>query len=121
MSRPASLFARLVRDQIRSYSDAKAVKPVKKRKRKVIDETSIAGAQHRASFSSPSFGYLIAELSATRPGMNRVEGETMSEEQRTYARRVAQWVVGVPLVFGTCVVGLNWLRKTEDTVDGLVD
>lgn len=52
-------------------------------------------------------GHLISELGATRAGMEglRKEGETMSEEQRTFARKVAKWVLGVPLLFGTTVVG----------------
>ena len=67
--------------------------PPKTKKRKIIDETSIAGAQHRASMSGPSLGYLISELSATRPGMEalRREGHTMSEEHRMQqARRVVK-------------------------------
>ena len=82
------------------------------KKRKVVDETSIAGAQHRASMSGPSLGYLISELSATRPGMEslRQESQTMSEEHRTQARQVAKWMAGIPLAFGAVVFGLNAMK-----------
>lgn len=84
------------------------------RKRRKIDETTIAGAQHRASFSGPSLGYLIAELSATRPGMTRIEGQTMMESHRTLARKVTQWVIGLPVAVGTALVGINWMRTYQD-------
>lgn len=53
------------------------------------------------------------ELSATRPGMQSLqqEGQTMSEEHRTLARTVAKYVVGLPLAFGTVVVGFKWYRQ----------
>ena len=45
-------------------------------------------------------GHLISELSSTTPEMMRrglrVEGQTMSEEQSTFARRVAITMVGLP-------------------------
>lgn len=45
-----------------------------------------------------------------KPGMEslRQEGQTMTEEQRTFARRVVTWVMGVPLVLGVGIVGGNW-------------
>lgn len=78
-----------------------------------IDESTLAGAQHRPSLSGPSLGHLISELSATRPGMEdlRREGQTMTEEHRTLARTVAKYVVGLPLAFGTVVVGVKWLSE----------
>lgn len=33
----------------------------------------------------------------------------MGEEQRTLARKVAVWVVGLPLAFGGGVVGAGWV------------
>ena len=90
------------------------------RKTRVIDETSIAGAQHRTSLSGPSLGHLISELSATRPGMEtlRRAGETIPEEHRTYARQVTQWIVGVPVIVGTGIVGFNWLQKEIENLAG---
>lgn len=81
----------------------------KPKKRKIVDESSIAGAQHKASMSGPSLGYLISELSATRPGMEpiRQEGHTMLEEHRTQARRVVKWLAGIPLALGALVVMLS--------------
>lgn len=85
----------------------------KAKKRQVVDESTLAGAQHKISLSGPSLGHLISELSATRPGMEalRQEGQTMSEEHRTLARRIAKWVVGVPFAFGTIVVGANRVQS----------
>lgn len=64
------------------------------------NESSIAGAQHKPSLSGPSIGHLVSELSSTTPEMlkrgQRVEGQTVSEEQRTFARRVAIALVGLP-------------------------
>ena len=81
----------------------------KAKKHKIIDESSIAGAQHKASMSGPSLGYLISELSATRPGMEslRQEGQTMLEEHRTQARRVVKWLAGIPLALGALVYVVN--------------
>ena len=82
----------------------------------MVDESSIAGAQHKTSLSGPSLGHLISELSATRPGMEtlRRAGETIPEEHRTYARQVTQWIVGVPVVVGTVIVGFDWLWKKRE-------
>lgn len=82
-----------------------------KTRRKVIDETTIAGAQHKASLAGPSLGYLIAELSATRRGVVRIEGQTMPEDHRTTARRVVQLIVGLPVALGSSIVGYNWMKK----------
>jgi hypothetical protein len=105
--RPA-IPRRLFRAQKRSASTSTPANRTKKRK--IIDESSIAGAQHRASMSGPSLGYLISELSATRPGMEtlRQEGQTMSEEHRTRARRVVKWMACIPLAFGGVVLAINW-------------
>ncbi|KAK8202012.1 hypothetical protein M8818_005537 [Zalaria obscura] len=61
---------------------------------------------HKPSMGGSSFGHLISEISATKPGMEaqRVEGKTMSEEQRTFARRIVFWVMGVPTVLGGSLV-----------------
>lgn len=93
----------------RAFSSS--VRGAVKKRRKAIDETTLAGAQHKASLSGPSLGYLIAELSATRPGMVRIEGQTMPEDHRTVARRVITWIVGLPVVVGTIIVGFNWMQK----------
>lgn len=81
--------------------------------RRPVDETTLAGAQHKVSLSGPSLGHLISELSATKPGMEalRQPGQTVPEEQRTTARRIAQWIIGVPIVFGTGVVGFNFFMR----------
>lgn len=86
-------------------------------RRKVIDETTLGGAQHKVSLSGPSLGHLISELSATRPGMEdlRRPGMTMSEEHRTQARTVVKYMVGVPVVIGTGIVGYNFVTKREET------
>lgn len=83
------------------------------KKARRTDESTLAGAQHKPSLSGPSFGHLISELSATRPGMGalRQEGHTMSEEHRTMARTVAKYVVGLPLAVGTIIVGAGWLSS----------
>ncbi|KAK4939490.1 hypothetical protein LTR28_009348 [Elasticomyces elasticus] len=80
---------------------------------KVVDESTLAGAQHRPSLSGPSLGHLISELSATRPGMEhlRKEGETIAEEDRTSARHIALALMGVPVAIGTVVVGVRWILK----------
>ena len=44
----------------------------------------------------------------------RQPGQTMSEEHRTLARRVVQWIVGVPLTLGTMIVGVNWVQEHRD-------
>ena len=68
---------------------------------------------HRPSLSGSSVGHLISEISGTKPGMEglRPEGQTMSEEQRTFARRVVTWIMGVPIVLGTAFVGGQWAWK----------
>lgn len=88
----------------------------KRSRTRIIDESTLAGAQHRPSLSGPSLGHLISELSATRPGMAgfRQEEQTLLEEHRTYARHTAQWIVGLPLVLGTLVVGFNWFRPDKE-------
>ena len=98
-----------LRDTVRTFCSTS--RPLAK-KRRVVDESTLAGAQHKPGLSGPSLGHLIAELSATRPGMEalRREGHTMSEEHRTRARQVTKWIVGLPLAFGTTVVGFNWLQ-----------
>lgn len=83
-----------------------------------INETTLAGAQHKPSLAGPSLGHLISELSATRPGMEalRMPGQTMLEEHRTQARRVAQLLMGLPVLIGTVWVGANWFgAATEDS------
>lgn len=51
-----------------------------------------------------------------KPGMEslRPEGQTMSEEQRTFARRVVSWVMGVPVVLGVGLVGGTWISKRNE-------
>lgn len=110
---PRRLFSphgQRIRRAIHSTSVHHAKKPRR------IDESTLAGAQHKPSLSGPSLGHLISELSATRPGMEdlRREGQTMSEEHRTLARQVAKYVVGLPLAFGTLVVGVKWLSQGSE-------
>lgn len=80
-----------------------------------VDESSIASAQHRPRLSGPSLGCLISELSATTPQMllqgMRIEGNTMAEEQRTFARKVAIGLLGLPIVLGSVLVGTNLVIK----------
>lgn len=81
------------------------------------DETSIASAKHKPSLSGPSLGHLLTELSATTPDMLkeglREEGHTLNEEHRTLARKVAIGIVGLPLAFGSIIVGIVWLWRSE--------
>lgn len=51
-----------------------------------------------------------------RPGMEalRPDGQTMTEEQRTFARKTATWLMGVPVVLGTLIVGGNWVMKDRE-------
>ena len=81
--------------------------------RSVNDETTLASAKHKPSLSGPSLGHLISELTATTPEMLKAglrrEGHTMNEEHRTLARQVAIGIVGLPLAFGSVVVGGVWL------------
>ncbi|KXT00564.1 hypothetical protein AC578_5233 [Pseudocercospora eumusae] len=75
----------------------------------------MGGAQHKISLSGPSLGHLISELSATRPGMEAIRtGRTMSEEHRTQARTVVKYIVGIPVVIGTGIVGYNFALKREE-------
>jgi hypothetical protein len=46
-----------------------------------------------------------------RPGMEALRAEGMTEDQRTYARKTATWLMGVPVVLGTLIVGGNWVLK----------
>lgn len=71
---------------------------------------------HRPSLSGSSVGHLIAEISSSKPGMEglRPEGQTMNEEQRTFARRVVTWLMGVPVVIGTVLVGSQWIKKGNE-------
>ncbi len=79
------------------------------------DESTLAGAQHKPSLSGPSLGHLFSELSATTPQMLRdgvrVKGETMEEEHRTQARRVALVLMGLPVGVGVVWVGWEWLGR----------
>ena len=90
------------------------------KKRRPIDETSWANAQHKPSLGNASFGHLVSELSSTKEGMEhlRVEGQTMSEEHRAQARGVVKWlivagmvVVGVPVGLG--VKTMIWANEDE--------
>ncbi|GIZ38445.1 hypothetical protein CKM354_000186200 [Cercospora kikuchii] len=85
------------------------------RKRKVIDETTLGGAQHKVSLSGPSLGHLISELSATRPGMEHVRGpgRDLAEDQRTMIRNVVKAIVVVPSLIGAAIVGWNWYSSKE--------
>ena len=81
-------------------------------KRRVEDEI------HRPSLSGSSVGHLIAEISSMKPGMEslRPEGHTMSEEQRTFARRVVTWTMGLPVLLGAIFVGGRWaLQEADET------
>ena len=86
----------------RSITSTPSVNATKKRR--PIDQTSWANAQHKPSLGNASFGHLISELSSTKEGMEhlRVEGQTMSEEHRAKARGVVKWLIAV----GTVVVGI---------------
>ena len=44
----------------------------------------------------------------------RVEGQTMSEADRTFARRVAPGLVGVPFSAGGLLVGWRGMGKREN-------
>ena len=79
------------------------------KKRRPIDESSWANAQHKPSLGNASFGHLIYELSSTKEGMEhlRVEGQTMSEEHRAEARGVVKWLIAVGAVVVGVPVGLG--------------
>jgi len=38
----------------------------------------------------------------------RPDGQTMAEEQRTLARNVVTWMMGLPVVVGGGIVAFNW-------------
>lgn len=63
-------------------------------------------------------GHLISELSATTPQMLkdglRVEGQTMNEGDRTFARRITMGLVGFPIVLGTLAVGFKWVTSGNE-------
>ena len=82
------------------------------KKRRPIDESSWANAQHKPSLGNASFGHLIAELSSTKEGMEhlRVEGQTMSEEHRAEARGVVKWLIAIGAVVVGVPVGLGVKR-----------
>lgn len=69
---------------------------------------------HRPSLSGSSVGHLFSEINAMKPGMEALRVDGMSEDQRTYARKTATWLMGVPVVLGTLIVGGNWLLKDRD-------
>jgi hypothetical protein len=79
------------------------------KKRRPIDESSWANAQHKPSLGNASFGHLISELSSTKEGMEhlRVEGQTMSEEHRAEARGVVKWLIAIGAVVVGVPVGLG--------------
>lgn len=87
-------------------------------RRSTTDETTLASAKHKPSLSGPSLGHLLSELSATTPEMLkeglREEGHSMNEEHRTLARKVTIGIVGLPLAFGSIVVGGVWLWREDD-------
>jgi hypothetical protein len=90
------------------------------KKRRPIDETSWANAQHKPSLGNASFGHLISELSSTKEGMEhlRVEGQTMSEEHRAEARGVVKWLMAVGAVLVGVPVGLGVKKMFWDGEDG---
>jgi hypothetical protein len=90
------------------------------KKRRPIDETSWANAQHKPSLGNASFGHLISELSSTKEGMEhlRVEGQTMSEEHRAEARGVVKWLMVVGAVVVGVPVGLGVKNMVWDGEDG---
>lgn len=106
------------RHAVRCFSPiASAFRSPQPARRSVSDETTLASAKHKPSLSGPSLGHLISELTATTPEMlkagSRREGHTMNEEHRTLARKVAIGIVGLPLAFGSVVVGGVWLWRED--------
>ena len=106
------------RHAVRCFSPtAYAFRSPQPARRSVNDETTLASAKHKPSLSGPSLGHLISELSATTPEMLKAglrrEGHTMNEEHRTLARKVAIGIVGLPLAFGSVVVGGVWLWRED--------
>lgn len=43
----------------------------------------------------------------------------MSEEQRTFARNVVKWIMGVPVVLGGGFVGYTFWNRNYRTRDGV--
>ncbi|KXT10561.1 hypothetical protein AC579_8339 [Pseudocercospora musae] len=112
---PHALRGSTARGSTMSVSRAASLTTKPPRPKKIIDETTMGGAQHKVSLSGPSLGHLISELSATRPGMEAIRnGRTMSEENRTQARTVVKYIVGIPVVIGTGIVGYNFALKREE-------
>ncbi|GAB7355999.1 hypothetical protein MBLNU459_g6626t1 [Dothideomycetes sp. NU459] len=68
---------------------------------------------HRPSLGGSSLGHLLSEISSMKPGMEalRPEGQTMSEEQRTFARRVVTWMMGLPVLLSAGIVGTHWIAS----------
>ena len=83
------------------------------------DESTLASAKHQPSLSGPSLGHLLSELSPTTPEMlrsgQRREGHTMNEEHRTLARKVTVGIIGLPLAFGSLIIGGVWLWREHET------
>lgn len=79
------------------------------------------GVEHKPSMGGSSMGHLISELGATRKGMEGSRQDGMSEVQRTSARRVAKWMLGVPLALGTVVVGGRYFfaQSEEQRLKGM--
>jgi hypothetical protein len=82
------------------------------KKRKAQDDI------HRPSLSGSSVGHLFSEINAMRPGMEALRVDGMSEDQRSYARKTATWLMGVPVVLGTLIVGGNWIMKDKEDGSG---
>jgi len=86
---------------------------------------SLADADHKPRLSSPSFGHLVSELNNANLGdateAFRKQGGTIPDEQRAGFRRVGFWLLGVPIAFGTTVVGLVYVKNAYWTSpDGAV-
>jgi hypothetical protein len=103
----------------RSISVTPAAKT--KKKRRPIDESSWANAQHKPSMGNASFGHLISELSSTKEGMEhmRVEGQTMSEEHRAEARGMVKWLIAIGAVVVGVPVGLGLKRMIWADEEGV--
>ncbi|CAD0109664.1 unnamed protein product [Aureobasidium uvarum] len=98
----------------RGFSTKSALMATTKRRR-VQDEI------HRPSLSGSSVGHLFSEINAMRPGMEALRADGMTEDQRTYARKTATWLMGVPVVLGTLIVGGNWMLKDRESGPGSKD
>ncbi|KAF2767112.1 hypothetical protein EJ03DRAFT_162367 [Teratosphaeria nubilosa] len=67
---------------------------------------------HQPSLGGSSLGHLVSELSATRPGMESLrQGQTMSEEDRTHARSIAKWIVGIPFAVGGSILAWTFASR----------